>query len=842
MVWWMPFLEKKSQTAFLLIFFTSAVNVISLIYGNALFLGSYPGHWVAYLLVAQSLSNAMLSLVLTPLIIKNPKKNSLWLFIGCGIVVCLIFLLIHVHLFWVPFIASVILNGVSLLSGVIGWSLISLVFNLHEFKQLGNYTMVAASSGVIITSLIASLFTNEISHQSLLYFMLALIVISTVFIFRLEVKEKPTNAKGNLTNRTSPLRYPLYKNLFIYSILVLAMQALVEYTFKSNLAIHYDKEDIATFLSYFYCVSNLIGLVSSIIITRSLLERLQVPGLFFLLPIFVLLGSIIVLFFPGLWAITVLGSGSYLIYYHYSNLAREISLNILPTTIRLAGKFQIKIIATPIGTGSISLLIILLNRWLGLYQLMVTCIVMSLLITYYIFKIKKLYRTTLQEEIQFRRFNIIEEIHPATKPVFQTIALDALNSPEPQAFLLGLEISKKLKLADYPESFYLRISDKDKLLRMMLANFIRKNRLTNAESYLASQFNIEQDLEVSLILANALIAINPSRALALARASSHLAHAATLSSFRILMALGTSSEMEDAHTRFKKLFQSLEPDIRCFIAKVIGILKLGEHQEFLANLIDDPNNNIAEAAILASFQGKMTRLIPNIVARITPGSIALIARKALRHFGEIVIPTLLEKIGHSKNDVILLHIIADIHGLQAEASLIKIAKEYSIFLRTQAARYMSRRSIFQSICESTKNEVKKLAEEEIRMLRHLTNLQMQSSNEFLKREIASRIFFCKRRLLQWLAITTNSLVVNKLISTLLQSHSDYSSQNIYAKALELLELYIKDWKLAKNIDRIFSDDIPISKIQTSFPFKDIWLETVIQYTGSVSQQTTNLKE
>jgi len=177
---------------------------------------------------------------------------------------------------------------------------------------------------------------------------------------------------------------------------------------------------------------------------------------------------------------------------------------------------------------------------------------------------------------------------------------------------------------------------------------------------------------------------------------------------------------------------------------------------------------------------------------------------------------------HSKT---ITKLISAIPGKEAEESLINIAQLGTMYQRSIVAKYANERACKLPSSEEFKRKAYQLMEEELSKIANLYETIKLNNLEKIQLEIRWRIILAKILFIQWLAIATLPKEVNQLISSIVQYKK--GNEQIFDKAIELLELYITDQKTRSYIAFLFEN--AKLELPSGFPppYPDHWLEQIM---------------
>jgi hypothetical protein len=109
----------------------------------------------------------------------------------------------------------------------------------------------------------------------------------------------------------------------------------------------------------------------------------------------------------------------------------------------------------------------------------------------------------------------------------------------------------------------------------------------------------------------------------------------------------------------------------------------------------------------------------------------------------------------------------------------------------------------------------------------LSSMLLKQSEHYLLAEIKSRQQLVKISMLYWLAVASDPVKINQLIPSLIHSTNDVAFAQAQAKAIELLEIYIKDKALLACVINVFEPTDPQTLPSAHQEYNDAWLARLI---------------
>jgi hypothetical protein len=399
--------SQNSLYAMLLIFLSASASIVTSVYATTLFLSSYPRSWLIYFLCAQAISITFSSFALSPALTHRIKQNAQAMMLIFSILL-MIFYYQQLSGFWVPMFVSVVTGTIGTLCTLIAWNIIPSAFAMRKYKDIARYANQTAAAGVILGSLTIPLVLHYFSLRSLLLLSMTYFIGSIFFVYMLALVQPPNLVKL-ASSKKSPVQISLYRKIILYTLLIIATQSITDYLFKLELAKHFSNNQLGAFQGYYLGITNTLALLLGFATTKYLLKRIRLDGLLYVTQALMLLGSIAALVFPSLWTIALLASIRIIFFYNYASLAIEIILNFFPSVTRVTINVKIRTIITPVFVILVYLLLSLVASQVNEMTLLAMVTMLTIITFYAIQQVGVGYRDILQQEAEFRRFNLIEE-------------------------------------------------------------------------------------------------------------------------------------------------------------------------------------------------------------------------------------------------------------------------------------------------------------------------------------------------------------------------------------------------------------------------------------------------
>ncbi len=171
----------------------------------------------------------------------------------------------------------------------------------------------------------------------------------------------------------------------------------------------------------------------------------------------------------------------------------------------------------------------------------------------------------------------------------------------------------------------------------------------------------------------------------------------------------------------------------------------------------------------------------------------------------------------------------DIARIDEEENLLDLAKGKTLSERSKMAKEMFFCACFQGDERMySKNFAKKMVLIERECLRDLSALLPLYPQSVIQTEILSRLEQVKINSLYWVAIATHPIEMSLIIPTLLKMQSSLFVQEEQEKAIELLEIYVRNPFLFDVLIELLKGKKESVEKKSNGHFNDPWLERVIR--------------
>jgi AAA family ATP:ADP antiporter len=257
------------------------------------------------------------------------------------------------------------------------WIMANLAFDPREAKRLFNFIGAGPIAGGIAGGYVASLVAySDIDGTSLLFIAAGLLSICLPINKAIWKKHiRPLNTFQQKKRLTGFGEHPLWiirksKHLSYLALIIglsVVVSKLVEYQFSSVAAQNFDDPDeLTAFFGFWFSTFNVVSFVVQLFLTRQIVGTFGVGSSLFALPGGVLVGSILLLVAPVLWAAIFVKLWEVSVKQSVNKSATELLALPIPANIKSQTKSFIDVFVDLAATGVAGLILLFVVNGLGL--------------------------------------------------------------------------------------------------------------------------------------------------------------------------------------------------------------------------------------------------------------------------------------------------------------------------------------------------------------------------------------------------------------------------------------------------------------------------------------------
>jgi AAA family ATP:ADP antiporter len=289
---------------------------------------------------------------------------------------------------WVLYLFYIWVAIFAVLSASQFWILANIVFNPREAKRLFGFIGAGAIAGGIFGGYLTSIIAELISSENLPFVAASLLVFCipiTRTIWKKEVL--PTQTKFQRKNRikgfdANPFALIKKSKHLTYLAVIIGISVivakLVDYQFSAIASLKIpDPDDLTAFFGFWFSTFNLISLGIQLFLTRRVVGVFGVGTSLFILPLGIMLGAMLVLVFPELWAVIFLKLIDGSLKQSVNKSAVELMALPIPLEIKNQTKSFIDVFVDSAATGISGLILIFLVTGLDLSTRFISLMILA---------------------------------------------------------------------------------------------------------------------------------------------------------------------------------------------------------------------------------------------------------------------------------------------------------------------------------------------------------------------------------------------------------------------------------------------------------------------------------
>jgi AAA family ATP:ADP antiporter len=576
------------------------------------------------------------------------------------------------------------------------WILANMVFNAREAKRLFGFIGSGAIAGGIFGGYLASILTAFLSSQQFPFvsaFLLALCIPLSEKIWKRYVKgahstfERKKRIKSEGKRPFALIRHSRHLT-FLASIIGVSVivAKLVDYQFSAIASAKItDPDELTAFFGFWFSNFNVISLLVQLLLTRRVVGVFGVGVSLFILPMGILVGAVLLLVFPQLWAAILIKMSDGSLKQSVNKAAIELLALPIPSEIKSQTKTFIDVFVDSAATGIGGLILIFLVSGLDLSTAAISLmiIVMIGLWIYFAVRIRKEYIRSFKLKIQGQKDRKAKkEIDLSKESVIGGLIGVLSNGSEKQMHYV---LTKVRELSDdrlFSPIRNLLQHESPQIRAEALRNlyFFRNHNIVEevqpltrdpyqmvkveAFNYLVAHSDPENSVEVmEQFLADEDERIRAAALVSLARESrnnpvlqSNFALEDKIRQFSNGPASGNASE----DRRFRQIA----------ILKVVGYGNLPVFYPMVKDALHDHDEAVARQAIISAGRTLSPDFVDPLIRLLDQKIFVSEAQKALAHYGEAILPELRQRLDHSSLPVEIVRNVPGILENMAEQTAV----------------------------------------------------------------------------------------------------------------------------------------------------------------------------
>ncbi|PKA83828.1 AAA family ATP:ADP antiporter [Ulvibacter sp. MAR_2010_11] len=556
------------------------------------------------------------------------------------------------------------------------WILANLVYNVREAKRVFGFIGAGAIAGGIFGGYLTSLLSNTLEAENLLFvaaFLLMGCLPITRYIWKHEVVKLNTFQVSQRSGSRPESALKLIKESRLLTLIAVVIgisvlvAKLVDYQYSDYASrLIPDPEELAAFFGFWFSTLSVISLLIQLFLTKRIVGTFGVGKSLLWLPSGILIGSLVLLFFPQLWVIVFIKVIDGSLKQSVNKAATELLSIPIPIETKKKTKTFTDVVVDSIATGLAGFILIFFINALDISSTYISLIIVVLILVwlFFIYHLRKEYITSFKKLLEtsgVKKEKQIKKEIPVTSIVgtvnrvlesgtqgqimhmlqktlsvkderfFQAIK-GLLSHTSAKVRALAIENLYFLKTENLSDSIELMVHDKDQEVTTSAFRYLLKNYNTDP----VELFNKYAESEDSTITNAALIGLSLE-----VRNHKKLQERFNVEQ-RIKTTLQQIEMLESKEEKQNKLMAVLEG---------IGNARLEPFYDTLAAQLGSDDRVILETAIRSAARTLDLQFINPIVAKLSEKEVRQTAIDSLFSYGEPMIKILSEKI---KNETIEL--------------------------------------------------------------------------------------------------------------------------------------------------------------------------------------------
>jgi ATP/ADP translocase/HEAT repeat protein len=642
------------------LFFLLAANNVIKIVRDSFFLSRFPITQLPYVYLLAGFIAAIVVGAYSRYTSKLPFSRIILVslaFVGSNVII--FWLLITLYeadwVFYVYYMWSAIVGLIMIAQF---WTWANEMFTPQDGKRLFGIITAGGTLGAMMGGIMANWAVSFlVGTNQLLWFIIALFAGAygaAYFAIREQEARVVANPRQDVATATHDLRGVVGTVLgsrYLQTIAALifvsiVVSTLIDYQFKAMTKEAYPSADaLAGFFGSYYAWLSVITLLAQLWLTGKLLTGLGLTPTLMFLPMTLLVGSMSILVWPGLFAATATRMSEASLRTSINQSGVQILYLPVPDFIKKKVKVFMDVTVERLGDGVAAIIILTLSLALGVSNIALLSYFSVALVVIWIAVVMtahKGYVETLRRSLAYREISLeTVSIDFTDMATVQTVLSTLDRMDEPSVFF-GLKLAGKLD----PKVVATRLP------RALLSHpspEVRRRALTLIASsldpnVLAVVFEIltSESAQLRLEAINTAAAILKEAAIPVVLPLRKSPEAQTRrAAIRLMLQSGDPRVRQDAFADFRDLVSDFGPDgeiSRVEAARLMGELEKPEFTDYLSRLIkEDPSPAVIREAMVAAARGGYRGVVQDVIARLDSKATRAGAHDALIQYGEVAV-------------------------------------------------------------------------------------------------------------------------------------------------------------------------------------------------------------
>ena len=631
---------------------------------NALFLDRLGKEQLPLVLILVAAIGAGTALVFTRFT-SSLRIDRLVLWTYLVLIVCLIgfrFILPQ-QWWWSYYLFYVWVNIYGLLATSLIWLLANAVFNAREGRRLFGLIGTSGIIGAVLGGAFTSWAVNIVGTENLLLVCAVVLGVCLLTLYPVRVRDVGRSADtengGGIVDAIK--RSELVQMLGGIAALVAMIAAIIDVQFNQIVDESFLSTDAKTaFFAQFFSALSAFALLFQLVVTPRVMRHWGVTSALLFLPLSMALGSVAVLFVPGLLAgvLVKFGDGAFRHSIHKS--ATEILYLPIPADIKRRAKVFLDTTVDNLATGAGAVLVLIALRLFGLSYQHLSFLTIGLIALWFGLsaRSRRAYVDSFRQALERREIELGDYTVDITEAAAMESILGLLDSPSERRLVYGLDMLSGLSATRLVDPVVVLLRHPSAEVRRRALEVLQHQE---SEALPLEQIDAMQLDEDLLVRVEALYCMclhgEGNRSTRLQEALVHTDLRMRQAAVGCIAGYGTDAEHELIDEAFiQRLFADAEGDIpvRVQAARLVGTLVDSDRpyvQEAIRQLMEMPEPPVVLQTIESLGELTDPHHVPWLLDRLDDRSYRRAAREALARFGTRVLPVLIGRLAADDLDL-----------------------------------------------------------------------------------------------------------------------------------------------------------------------------------------------
>jgi ATP/ADP translocase/HEAT repeat protein len=532
------------------------------------------------------------------------------------------------------------------------WTLANELFNAQEAKRLYGLIGAGGTFANILLGLISARIAVAYGTASLLPMCALLLMLTSGASFwggklgKQRIFARAASGKPSVQKRTGGASRVL-GDAHLRAVAALAAvtffaTTLVDFQFKVVVADKLKGDELAAYFGYFSAVVGGLALALQLFGTSRILGRAGVIGALAVLPAFLLLGNLALVFFPMLWAASATKGADTLFRYSVNDATTQILYLPVPSPVRVAAKAFIDGVVKPFSIGLAGLALAGYRTFLGgdPYRLAYFTLILSGVWLAIVAGLRTKYLQSLQHNLKNRSLDFESARHEVSASNTNAALQKALQSTDEQEVLNALSLIPSLEKVELDQKVEALLAHPSARVRVKTLEYYGQRQ---SMRFANSVFRCFEDPEAAVRAAavDAFCALGRDKSVRSVKAflvdpDPRIRSAAIVG----MIKFGGLDGVLVAAEALKALLTNSDAVMRQHAARVLGAIGVKNFYQPVLELMNDSDGRVRREAIHSAGQLKSPEFVIPLIYKTQARDTVREATAALANYGDSVVQTL----------------------------------------------------------------------------------------------------------------------------------------------------------------------------------------------------------